>query len=76
GEVLLIKGQQADEELAEAQQALHALKAVHVQTLETPTGRIVVLHKGAMTPKLYPRRDGEPKRVPLGAKKPDAPQAE
>lgn len=76
GEVLLIKGQQADEELAEAQQALHALKAVHVQTVDTPTGRIVVLQKGAMTPKLYPRRDGEPKRVPLGAKKPEGPRRE
>jgi len=69
GEVLLIKGQQAAEELAEAQPALHALKAVHAQTIETPTGKIVVLHKGAATPKLYPRRDGEPKRAPLGAKK-------
>jgi len=74
GEIYLIKGQQADEELQEAQAALHSLKAVHVRTQETPTGRIVVLGKGAATPKLYPRRDGEPKRAPLGApkKKPDS----
>jgi 16S rRNA (guanine527-N7)-methyltransferase len=71
GIVLLIKGAQADAELAEAQGALHALKAVHTGTIETPTGRIVMLAKGAATPKLYPRHDGEPKRSPLAARKPD-----
>lgn len=68
GMVLLIKGQQADQELAEAAPALHLLKAVHVQTIDSPTGRIIVLNKGAATPKLYPRADGEPSRSPLGAK--------
>jgi 16S rRNA (guanine527-N7)-methyltransferase len=65
GRVLLIKGQQADEELAEARNALHTLKAVHVQTHDTPTGRLVVLEKNSATPKTYPRADGEPKRAPL-----------
>jgi 16S rRNA (guanine527-N7)-methyltransferase len=69
GEVLLIKGQQADEEVEESKAALHALKAVHVRTFDTPTGRVIVLGKGAATPKLYPRRDGEPKRSPLGVRK-------
>jgi 16S rRNA (guanine527-N7)-methyltransferase len=65
GRVLLFKGRKADEELAEAASALHLLKAVHVGTHDTPTGRIVVLEKHARTPRMYPRRDGEPKRSPL-----------
>lgn len=68
GIVALIKGQKADEELIEAAPALHLLKATHVQTLDTPTGRIVVLEKGAATPKSYPRMNGEPARSPLGVK--------
>lgn len=66
GTVLLIKGERAAEELAEAAGALHLLKAVHVNTVETPTGRVLVIEKGAATPRIYPRANGEPKRVPLG----------
>ena len=66
GRVLLIKGQKADEELAEAAPALNLLLAVHEGTVDTPTGRIVVLTKRSRTPKNYPRRDGEPGRAPLG----------
>ncbi|MBM4108131.1 MAG: 16S rRNA (guanine(527)-N(7))-methyltransferase RsmG [Phycisphaerae bacterium] len=66
GRVLMIKGERADEELAEAAGALALLKAVHEGTAQTPTGRIVVLGKRAATPKVYPRADGEPSRVPLG----------
>ena len=69
GLVLLIKGQKADEELAEAAEALHLLKAVHTSTIDTPTGRVVVIEKRSATPRMYPRRDGEPARVPLGRKK-------
>ncbi len=69
GLVLLIKGQKAEEELEEAKEALHQLKAVHAATVDTPTGRVVVLEKGSATPKLYPRADGEPARKPLGIKK-------
>ena len=66
GSVLLIKGQKAEEELAAAKKALHMLHAVHAGTVETPTGRIVVLDKPRKTPAAYPRVDGEPKRAPLG----------
>ncbi|MCC5787086.1 MAG: 16S rRNA (guanine(527)-N(7))-methyltransferase RsmG [Phycisphaerales bacterium] len=65
GVIVLIKGEKADEELAEAQHALRELRAVHEMTIPTPTGRLVVLRKGALTPKIYPRRDGEPKSRPL-----------
>lgn len=45
GCALLIKGQRADEELAEARAEIRRLGAVHERTVETPTGRIVVLRK-------------------------------
>jgi 16S rRNA (guanine527-N7)-methyltransferase len=66
GLVLAVKGAKADEELAQAAGALTLLKAHHEFTQPTPTGRIVVLRKDAATPRIYPRRDGEPKRKPLG----------
>ncbi len=66
GRILLIKGQKADEELAEAAKALSLLRVEHSGTVETPTGRIVVLDKAHPTPRAYPRPDGEPKRAPLG----------
>lgn len=68
GRCALIKGAQADDELAEAQEALRLLNAVHVVTLDTPTGRIIVMEKNSATPRTYPRADGEPKRAPLGGK--------
>lgn len=68
GSVLLIKGEKADEELQEAERALHLLKVVHVETLPTPTGRIVILEKRSATPRDYPRADGEPSRSPLSGK--------
>ncbi|MCG3122439.1 MAG: Ribosomal RNA small subunit methyltransferase G [Phycisphaerales bacterium] len=71
GRVLLIKGERAGAELEEAAGALHLLKAVHETTVPTPTGRIVVLGKQSATPKIYPRRDGEPKRAPLGVPQPE-----
>jgi 16S rRNA (guanine527-N7)-methyltransferase len=45
GLVLLVKGQRAEEELAEAQRALAAAKMTHEKTVATPTGRIVVLRR-------------------------------
>lgn len=66
GVVLLTKGAKADEELEEAGRALHLLHARHAGTIQTPTGRLVVLSKERPTPRAYPRRDGEPKRSPLG----------
>jgi 16S rRNA (guanine527-N7)-methyltransferase len=66
GLIVLTKGQKADEELAEAKQTLHMLHAAHAGTVDTPTGRLVVIEKLRDTPKMYPRGDGEPKRSPLG----------
>ncbi|MBN9167032.1 MAG: 16S rRNA (guanine(527)-N(7))-methyltransferase RsmG [Myxococcales bacterium] len=47
GLVLLIKGQRADEELAEASTVLRKQRAAHERTVATPTGRIVVLRRNA-----------------------------
>lgn len=69
GLVLMTKGQRAEEELETAKAALHLLHTNHAGTIETATGRIVVLEKQRKTPRDYPRRDGEPKRSPLGVKK-------
>lgn len=66
GLVVLTKGQKADEEVDEAKKALHMLHSGHAGTVETETGRIVVIEKLRESPKMYPRADGEPKRVPLG----------
>ncbi len=71
GLVLMTKGQRADEELADAKRALHLLHAAHAGTVDTPTGRVVVIEKLRRTPRDYPRRDGEPKRSPLGTSKPE-----
>ncbi|MEO1008231.1 MAG: 16S rRNA (guanine(527)-N(7))-methyltransferase RsmG [Planctomycetota bacterium] len=67
GLAVFIKGQRADEELAQAKHALHALHAAHAGTIDTPTGRLVVLEKLRATPGAYPRANGEPKRRPLGS---------
>ncbi len=66
GVVLAIKGAKADEEVEAARLAIGTLGARFEQTLDTPTGRVVALSKQSKTPKMYPRRDGEPARVPLG----------
>ena len=66
GVSLLVKGERAGEELDQAKAALHLLLSAHAGTLETPTGRIVILEKMRPTPKAYPRGNGEPKRKPLG----------
>lgn len=61
-----VKGQRAQEELDEARKALYELHTHHAGTIETPTGRIVVLEKTRRTPKKYPRPAGEPNRRPIG----------
>lgn len=66
GLILAVKGAKADQELTESATALGLLGARHSGTLPTPTGRIVALEKTTRTPRTYPRRDGEPKRKPLG----------
>lgn len=65
GLVLAIKGARAEEEIVEAKAALHALHAAVIAVDRTPTGTIVAVEKRRTTPKLYPRRPGEPKRNPL-----------
>jgi 16S rRNA (guanine527-N7)-methyltransferase len=46
GRLLLIKGAQADKELADARHALRRFHCTHERTERTPTGRIVVLRVG------------------------------
>ncbi len=68
GWVLAIKGERAGEEIEEAKEALYRLHCHVVDTIRTPTGTIVVIEKQRRTPKIYPRRPGEPKRSPIGGK--------
>ncbi len=68
GQVILVKGEKAAEEIAEAKQAMHMLHCAHAGTIETQTGRIVVIEKLRKTPRTYPRPVGEPKRSPLGVR--------
>jgi 16S rRNA (guanine527-N7)-methyltransferase len=65
GHIFAIKGEKAAEEIAEAKQALHHLHCRVIDTHRTPTGTIVAIEKQRQTPRLYPRRPGEPKRRPL-----------
>lgn len=58
GLVLLVKGQRADEELAEAKREIGEQRCVHEKTVATPTGRIVVLRRGAGEPKRKGRMGG------------------
>jgi hypothetical protein len=51
GLVLLIKGQRAEEELAEASVVIAKQQAAHEQTVATPTGRIVVLRRKPASPR-------------------------
>jgi hypothetical protein len=55
GRDLRVKGQRADEELAEAADVLDRIGAVHDRTVDTPTGRVVVLAKRSPTPRGIPR---------------------
>lgn len=66
GLIALVKGDRAEAELDEAKQALHLLHAACAGIVDTPTGNIVVLESLRKVPRDYPRRVGEPKRVPLG----------
>ena len=59
GLIALIKGERAQQEIEDAKQTLHEVKAVVDAVIATPTGQIVVLSKRVATPRLYPR----PERV-------------
>jgi len=45
GRLLLVKGQKANEELADAARMMAKYHVTHIETVVTPTGRIVVLEK-------------------------------
>ncbi|MDP3276711.1 MAG: 16S rRNA (guanine(527)-N(7))-methyltransferase RsmG [Deltaproteobacteria bacterium] len=49
--LLFIKGQRADEELAAAQRVLVRLGCRHEETVQTPTGRVVVIRKPTELPR-------------------------
>ena len=51
GLVLLVKGQRAEEEIAEASWVLGRQRVTLVKTLPTPTGKIVILRKAGEEPK-------------------------
>ena len=53
GMVLLVKGQRAEEELAEASWVLGRQRAAFVKTVGTPTGKIVMLRKSGEEPKRH-----------------------
>lgn len=63
---LAIKGQRAPEELKAAADAMAILQTSVDEQHSTPTGTILCLRKTGQTPRRYPRRSGEPKRMPLG----------
>jgi len=66
GYVLAIKGERAPDEIEQSRDALHRLHSHVTDTHETPTSTIVIIEKMRKTPRIYPRRPGEPKRSPLG----------
>lgn len=70
GIVIAVKGAKAEQELTESAKAMGVVGLKHVETLQTPTGRIVIMEKTCLTPRDYPRKDGEPSRKPIGIDKP------
>ena len=71
GAVVAVKGAKAEQELLESGKALGLIGLRHLETILTSTGRLVVLEKTVRTPRGYPRRDGEPSRLPLGLPNPE-----
>lgn len=65
GHLLAIKGSSATGEIKQAKRAMHLLHCHLSNTVKTPTGTVVVIEKLRESPKVYPRRPGEPKRSPL-----------
>jgi 16S rRNA (guanine527-N7)-methyltransferase len=65
GVAFFIKGQKAETELEQASNACKVLRCAHLETIPTPTGRIVIVEKELPTPKQFPRTPGEPKKNPL-----------
>jgi naphthoate synthase len=65
GHMLAVKGERAEEELAQAKRALESLggEVVHVARRETATH--VLVKKVRATPPRFPRQPGQAKRAPL-----------
>lgn len=74
GHVLAMKGEQAQAEIIEAKAAMHLLHVGVADVRPQPHGVIVIIDKHRKTPRMYPRKPGEPKRVPLGMKSEIEPQ--
>ncbi len=71
GSLLAMKASKGEEELSEATPAIKKLggQARDIYTLELPEGsgerNLILIDKLAKTPRMYPRRPGEPARKPL-----------
>lgn len=65
GHMLAVKGERADEELAQAKKALAALGGDVVETERRATATHVLIEKRGATPHRFPRKPGEAKRAPL-----------
>lgn len=71
GSLLAMKAGKAEEELSEAAQAIKILggKPRDIYTLQLPEEygerNLILINKVASTPKIYPRKPGEPTRKPL-----------
>lgn len=65
GRLLAIKGERADEEVADAKMALGMLHARLNHTVRQPSATLLFIDKLKPTPRQFPRRIGEPKRRPL-----------
>ena len=66
GMVVAIKGERASEEVEASAGALLTLRSEVVDLQRGDTGTRVLIRKCGTTPRIYPRRPGEPKRRPLG----------
>ncbi|MBL8762877.1 MAG: 16S rRNA (guanine(527)-N(7))-methyltransferase RsmG [Phycisphaerae bacterium] len=66
GWALAVKGEKAEHEVSEAGEAIGMLGGRVEGIADTPTGRVVVMRKGSLTPRVYPRSPGEPAAHPLG----------
>ncbi|MDG2094074.1 MAG: 16S rRNA (guanine(527)-N(7))-methyltransferase RsmG [Phycisphaerales bacterium] len=66
GIVAAIKGERAAAEVEASAGALLTLRSEVVDLHKGSTGTLVLIRKTASTPRIYPRRSGEPKRRPLG----------
>jgi 16S rRNA (guanine527-N7)-methyltransferase len=65
GGLIAVKGERADQELAEAVGAASVLKVSLTSRERHPTATVLVFTKNGPTPSKYPRRPGEPQKRPL-----------